>query len=124
MEIAYANIISVLGCIIWREVMLEWYLDINKLLREIRKKAINAQDFLRTGDSGNAELINGSLKTDYQLLQRLWRDQDLDAMELNNLKRHINYGEDNDYRDIIVVDLADVETIAEKHAREGFAPKG
>lgn len=104
--------------------MLEWYLDINKLLREIRKKAINAQDFLRTGNSENAKLINGSLETDCQLLQQLWEDQNLDAMELNNLKRHINYGKDNDYRDIIVVDLADVETIAEKHAREWSARKG
>ncbi|SFN67298.1 hypothetical protein [Nitrosospira briensis] len=90
--------------------MLEWYLDINKLLREMRKKAINAQVFLKTGDSENAKLINGYLKTDCELLQRRWTDQSLDARELNNIDRHVGYGEANDYRDILERDLTDVET--------------
>ena len=101
--------------------MLEWYLDISKLFREMRKKAFNVQDFFTTEDSENAKLSNGYLKTDCELLQRLWRDQDLDAMELSNLERHIGYAEANDYRDILVRDLPDLETIAEKHARGASA---
>jgi hypothetical protein len=99
--------------------MLEWYFDVNELLREMRKKAIKAQAFLQDEDFEGANFINSHLKTDCELLQRRWRDQGLDGVELNNLIRHVWYGEANDYRDILKQDLLHVETVMGEHVRKG-----
>ena len=99
--------------------MLEWYLDVNALLREMRRKAVDAQALLEAEDAEGAKRINGYLKTDYQSLRRRWTDQGFAPEELGNIGRHIGFGEAHDYEDILERDLAHVEAAAERHAREG-----
>jgi len=103
--------------------MLEWYITISALLREMRRKAIDAQARLAAGDVPGAKLINGYLKTDYQSLQRLWTDQGFDPREFGYAGRHIGFGDAHDYVDLLERDIGQIEAAAEKHAREGMAVK-
>lgn len=73
--------------------MLEWYLDVNGLLREMRRKAVDAQALLEAEDADGAKRINGYMKTDYQSLRRRWTDQGFAPEKLGNIGRHIGLGE-------------------------------
>lgn len=99
--------------------MLDWFLYVNAILRELRKKAIDAQTHLVAGDATTAKVVNGYLKSDYQGLWRTWEEGGFDTKEFGSLGRHIGFGEKNDYDDIIQRDIPAVEAWAEKHAREG-----
>jgi uncharacterized protein (TIGR02391 family) len=99
--------------------MLGWYLVINKLIREMRRKATDAKDRIANGDVHGGKLINGYLKTDYQSLRQQWTDQGFDANELGYAGRHIAFGDEHDYDDILARDLEHIEIAAEKHARKG-----
>jgi uncharacterized protein (TIGR02391 family) len=98
--------------------MLEWFLAVNSLLRELRKKAADALARIEAKDVAAAKLVNGYMKTDYQALYRLWQDQGFETAEMGNLGRHVHFGDEQDYRDILERDLLAVESHAEKHARE------
>ena len=99
--------------------MLEWFLSINSILRELRQKAIDARSHLATDDVSTATIIKGYLKSDYQALWRAWEDAGFDTKELGHLGRHIGFGEKHDYDDILQRDIPAIESWAEKHAREG-----
>lgn len=101
--------------------MLEWFLSVNTILRELRKKALDAQAQLLAEDTKAARVVNGYLKSDYQALWRVWEDGGFDTKEFGGLGRHIAFGEQHDYEDIIQRDIPAVEVWAEKHAREGEA---
>lgn len=98
--------------------MLKWFLSINYLLRNISNKANIALVKLETGDEDSAKIINGYLNDEYQDLYKLWEEQSFPTVELDNLGRHINFGDKHDYHDILERDLPFIETHAEKHARE------
>ena len=98
--------------------MLNWFLSVNAILREIRKKTIDAQTHLLSGDITTAKVVNGYLKSDYQALWRAWEEGGFDTKEFGSLGRHIGFGEKQDYDDIIRHDIPAVEASAEKHARE------
>jgi len=98
--------------------MLEWFLAVSSLLRELRKKATDALARIEAKDEAAAKLVNGYMKTDYQALYRLWEGQGFATVEMGNLGRHIHFGDEHDYHDILERDLAAVEAHAEKHARE------
>ena len=100
-------------------LMLDWFLSINAILRELRKKALDAQMHLVAGDIATAKIVNGYLKSDYQALWRAWENAGFNTHEFGSLGRHIGFGEKHDYDDIIQHDLPAVEAQAEKHAREG-----
>ena len=99
--------------------MLDWFLSVNAILRELRKKALDAQTHLAAGDATTAKVVNGYLKSDYQALWRAWEDGGFDTKEFGGLGRHIGFGERHDYDDIVQRDIPAVEAWAEKHAREG-----
>lgn len=99
--------------------MLNWFLSVNGILRELRKKALDAQKHLLAGDVNTAKVVNGYLKSDYQALWRAWEEAGFDTREFGGLGRHIGFGDQHDYDDIIQRDLPAVEAAAEKHAREG-----
>lgn len=88
-------------------------------MRELRKKALDAQTHLVAGDTTTAKVVNGYLKADYQALWRTWEEAGFNPHEFGGLGRHIGFGEKHDYDDIIQRDLPAVEAQAEKHAREG-----
>lgn len=98
--------------------MLEWFLTISLLIRELRRKAADALARIEAQDDSAAKLVNGYMKTDYQALYRLWEEQGFSTGELGNLGRHIHFGDKHDYDDILERDLAAVEVYAERHARE------
>ena len=98
--------------------MLEWFLAVSSLLRELRKKAADALARIEAKDEAAAKLVNGYMKTDYQTLYRLWEGQGFATAEMGNLGRHIHFGDEHDYHDILERDLTAVEAHAEKHARE------
>jgi len=101
--------------------MLEWYLEVNAVFRAMRQKATDAQNLLAADDKAGAKLINGYLKNDYKLLRKLWMDVGFPEQDMGSLGRHIGFGEQNDYSDILARDLPQVEARAEAHVRDGTA---
>lgn len=99
--------------------MLDWFLSVNSILRELRNKTIDAQAHLASDDASTANIVNGYLITEYQALWRTWESAGFDTKELGNLGRHIGFGEKHDYADILKRDIPAIETYAEKHVREG-----
>jgi len=97
--------------------MINWYLAVNRLFREIRKKSLDASSALKNGDEGAAKVVNGYLKTDYASLRRVWEEY-FDPKELGYLGRHIGFGEAHDYDDILNHDLPTAEAKAEQHLLE------
>jgi uncharacterized protein (TIGR02391 family) len=97
--------------------VIEWYLEVNRVLREIRKKSLNAAAEHREKNTGAAKLINGYLKTDYAKLGCLWEEH-YDSSELGYLGRHIGFGDLHDYDDILNCDLPLIEDKAEQHLLE------
>ena len=103
--------------------MLEWYLEVNSLLRSMRQKVIDAHNRLSDDDASGARLINGYLKADYQQLHQLWTGAGFPEKDMGSLGRHIRFGEANDYDDILAHDLPQVEIRAEAHVRVGTDTK-
>jgi uncharacterized protein (TIGR02391 family) len=101
--------------------VIEWYLDVNRVLREIRKKSLDAAGAHKANDLGAAKLINGYLKTDYANLRLLW-EQHYDTNELGYLGRHIGFGDPHDYDDILNRDIPLIEDKAEQHLLESQQP--
>lgn len=97
--------------------MIEWCLEVNRLLREIRKKSLGAAAAYKADNAGAAKVINGYLKTDYANLRRLWEEH-YNPSELGNLGRHIGFGDPHDYDDILSRDLPLIEDTAEQHFLE------
>ena len=97
--------------------MIEWYLEVNRVLREIRKKSFDAVAAHKESDVGAAKVINGYLKTDYANLRRLWEEH-FDPSELGYLGRHIGFGDPHDYDDILNRDIPQIENKAEQHLLE------
>jgi hypothetical protein len=55
--------------------MIEWFVTISSLIRELRRKAGDALARIEAKDEGAAKLVNGYMKTDYQAVYRLWEEQ-------------------------------------------------
>jgi uncharacterized protein (TIGR02391 family) len=100
--------------------MLDWYLEISRLLREMRKKAYEALQALREDNQAVAKTINDYLKNDWNSLLRLWEPR-FPVGELGCLGRHIHFGMANDYQDILARDIPQVEEKAESRLRQEFS---
>jgi uncharacterized protein (TIGR02391 family) len=85
----------------------------------MRKKAQNALDALRSNDEKAAQLVSTYLKTDLANLQNLW-GQKFPIGELGYLNRHISFGMEKDYHDILLQDIPKIEENAEKHFRDSL----
>ncbi len=99
--------------------MIKWYLEVNRVLIEIRKKSFDAVVAYKDNDEGAAKVINSYLKTDYTNLQHIWEEH-YDTAELSHLGRHIGFGEPHDYQDILNRDLPQIDDIAEQHLLESL----
>lgn len=84
------------------------------MLREIRKKSLDAAEALKEDDKAAAKVINGYIRKDYASLRRLWEEH-YDPNELGYLGRHIGFGDVHDYNDILNRDLPAIEDKAEEH---------
>jgi len=98
-------------------LVIDWYLEVNRVLRQIRKKSLDASAAHKANDAGTAKVINDYLKKDYKNLLRLWEEH-YDTNELGHLGRHIFFGDLHDYDDILKHDLPLIEDKSEQHLLE------
>lgn len=103
--------------------MNKWYLEVRKLLREIHKKALDAQTAWRNDDKSAAETIKGYLKDDYGRLQTIW-NQLVEGTVPSSLGRHIAWGMANDYQDILYQDLPALEETLDSYLEDSTEEKG
>jgi uncharacterized protein (TIGR02391 family) len=98
--------------------MLQWYVKMNKLLREMRRKAEEASVFLEAGNPDAAAVAHRYLKADYARLKEEWIARGQNHNDFGTLGRHVGFGEVHDYKDILNRDLPAAEALVEKHALE------
>lgn len=102
--------------------MIDWLISISEKCRDLLTKANDAKSHLQANEPDAAKTINGYMKADYDALVQLWRQVDPEMKNtgrLSDLARHIRFGLDNDYEDILKQDLPSVLKAAEALAREG-----
>ena len=97
--------------------MINWYVAVRRLLRDIEKKSRDALTQYESGGKEASAAVNEYLKSDYQKLSELWREQFPNGLP-SNLGRHIGFGMDGDYRDILNRDLVELEQVAEEKLLE------
>lgn len=105
--------------------MLEWFIKASRLVRETRRKALDALR-LYDEDSSAAELAKEYLKAEYDNLTSHWKAR-FSAEELGGLGRHIAFGKTkhggkHDYWDILCHDLPAIEKRLEAHLLEAKGP--
>ena len=83
-------------------------------MRAIEQKAHDALPLFEEGGKDAVSAINGYMKADYEQLLDVWRQRFPDE-NLGNLGRHVHFGMDCDYRDILENDLLALEKRAEAH---------
>ncbi|HSH48867.1 MAG TPA: TIGR02391 family protein [Halomonas sp.] len=94
--------------------MIHWYLSVKNAMRAIEQKARDALPLYEEGGEEAVTAINGYMRADYEQLWDLWRQKFADE-NLGNLGRHVHFGMDCDYRDILEHDLPALEKRAEAH---------
>jgi uncharacterized protein (TIGR02391 family) len=94
--------------------MIHWYLSVKNTIRAIEQKARDAIPLYEQGGKDASTAINGYMSDDYERLWDLWK-QNFPGETLGNLGRHIHFGMDCDYSDIIMHDLPELEKRAEAH---------
>ena len=107
--------------------MLDWILRVGALLRAMRKKARDAAGSIAGGNPEAAKLIQEYLRADLANLKTLWIEQGLNPRDLDDMSRHVRFGEHNDYENILDRDIPSAELAAENHVRtraEAPAPLG
>ena len=92
--------------------MIDWYVELQKVLRDIRIKTMDALELFQKKDRDRAQQVNEYLKADYKRLDALWK-QKFSSEVPSYLGRHIGFGMDGDYRDILKRDLFDIENAAQ-----------
>ncbi len=93
--------------------MVAWYVRLRHLLQNIESKSRDALLLYDQGGKDASASVNRYLKSDYKELEEHWKEQ-FSTPVPSYLGRHICFGLDSDYRDILAHDLRDIEAIAEK----------
>jgi len=99
--------------------MIDWYLSVKNLMRAIEQKTRDALPLYESDGEDAAAAVKGYIASDYEQLWDLWRQQFPDE-HLGNLGRHIHFGMDCDYNDIICRDLPELEKRAEAHLKNSI----
>ena len=94
--------------------MITWYVSLRRLLRDIEKKSRDALELYEKSGKEATKAINEYIQSDYETLWDLWQQQFPDS-HLGNLRRHIRFGMDCDYRDIVDHDVPEIEERVEEH---------
>lgn len=89
--------------------MIAWYLEIQKLLRGIRRKALEAAAAQREEQDELASKINDYAKLDFIALQAKWSEKIPVAQLGNDVARHLHFGKPHDYVDILLRDIPRIE---------------
>lgn len=102
--------------------MIHWFLSVKNIMRAIEQKARDALPLYEQGGKEASKAINEYMSADYEQLKDLW-NQKYPEEKIGNLGRHIHFGMDNDYLDIINHDLPDLEKRAENHLLNSIGKK-
>lgn len=94
--------------------MIRWYLGVKNYLRSIEEKANDALELFADGGKEATAALNRYIVKDYEALWDHWKEQ-FPEEHLGNLGRHIHFGEECDYNDIVNHDLKEIERRAEAH---------
>lgn len=94
--------------------MIQWYLSVKNLLRSIEQKALDAILLYQGGGKEATSALNKYISKDYEQLWDIWKQKYPDE-SLGNLGRHIHFGMDNDYSDMVKNDLPEIEKRADAH---------
>lgn len=97
--------------------ILDWYMSVRRLIRSLNSKALDALLAYKEDGEVASNPIKKYIITDYDQLVLLWHQKFPDE-GLGNLGRHIQFGMDCDYRDMIAFDLPQLDERAEKHFLE------
>ncbi|MBC7838406.1 MAG: hypothetical protein H7Y39_07185 [Nitrospiraceae bacterium] len=105
--------------------MLDWYFDINRRMRVMNKQAVQAFKLSYKGEDEKAEhnsLREGCTELAHLLEKRI--DGKTVTQWLESLRRHVQYGETQDYADIAQRDLPSIQENVEQFVRQnlGAAP--
>lgn len=98
--------------------MPEWYFIIAGLLRDLRRKAWDARQALEEEDISAARVISTYMKAEHQKLVAAWEAAGFLPMELGSMGRHIHFGMDGDYDDILKFDIAGIEDHLDRHLHD------
>jgi len=94
--------------------MIQWYLSVINAIRAIETKANDALVVYEQSGKSACTAINDYMVTDYSQLWDLWQER-FPEETLGSLGRHISFGMDCDYTDIIEFDLPELRIRAESH---------
>ncbi|OUE46562.1 TIGR02391 family protein [Billgrantia desiderata SP1] len=94
--------------------MIQWFLEVKSLIRDLDKKSEDALELFEEGGQEAATATNEYMQRDYERLWDVWRRKFPDE-KLGSLGRHIHFGSGVDYHDICEHDLPDLERRAEAH---------
>jgi uncharacterized protein (TIGR02391 family) len=97
--------------------MIEWYINVNKSFRLIRAKTLDAIVAIRKEEQISANSIKTYIKNDFEQFTLTWKSK-LSEIYLNNLGRHIHFGMEGDYFDILQRDIPELEILAEKQLND------
>jgi len=99
--------------------MIQWYLSVKNLIRSLEEKSRDALPLYEEGGKAASAAINSYMRSDYEQLWDIW-EQKFPNESLGNLGRHIHFGMNNDYHDIINHDLPSIEKKAEAHLKNSL----
>lgn len=97
--------------------MIDWILEIHERLGQISGLAVTLETRLHTGEHDRIEELKNQINHHTIALTNTW-GRELSTAELSDLKRHIHYGQEHDYRDIHQRDVPSLTRKAKSHAKK------
>ncbi|GAK56935.1 hypothetical protein U27_03899 [Candidatus Vecturithrix granuli] len=96
--------------------MIKWFVSMSRILRDLRENALLAIEALQEGNFQELGFINGKMQNSYELLEDTFdsyntRNGWSRGLEENlpYLEKHIRFGEEGDYRSILLKDIPMME---------------
>ena len=94
--------------------MIDWYLTSRAILDALHEKAVDALVHCKADDATTAKALAAYMKTDFQRLRDHWYSM-FPEEDFGTLGRHIDWGEEIDFNDILKRDLPAVEKKLDQH---------
>src|SRR5438874_572628 len=98
--------------------MWNWVFRVLRICREMRVLSAQALDAFEQANDGAVDIVKGQMR---RLVIDLAADlpADFPPCRIGDLRRHIGFSMDGDYRDILRFDLPDIEEKIEGYATRG-----
>jgi len=102
-----------------KTTMIHWYIRSRLLLADLQKKATDAFRHCEESDDSVVKTIAGYMKVDFQNLKDHWHGC-YPNDSFGNLKRHIDFAQKQDFRDIFSFDLPEIGSQLSKRLQESL----